>query len=75
MTFSRFPDGYVAGWHNASRRQYVIVLSGEMEIEIGDGTVRRLGPGEMVLGEDLTGQGHITRCLGDHISVIVPLGD
>jgi hypothetical protein len=31
-------------WHRAPRRQYVINLSGETEIEIGNGTKRRVGP-------------------------------
>ena len=39
------PD-YDYNWHNAPRRQYVITLRGEFEVEIGDGSVRRLGPGD-----------------------------
>lgn len=49
------------GWHNAPGRQFVITLKGEAEIEVGDGTKRRFGPGDIMLAEDLTGQGHITR--------------
>ncbi len=60
-------------WHRAPRRQYVIVLSGEMEIEIGDGSKRRLTPGDVLLAEDTTGQGHITRGFGDRRIAIIPL--
>ena len=64
------------GWHNAPRRQYVIVLSSQLELRIGDGTVRRLGPGDIMLAEDLTGQGHITRAVGGTLVwVTVPLPD
>jgi hypothetical protein len=37
---------------------------GRWEIGIGDGTTRRFGPGDVVLADDLTGQGHTTRSLG-----------
>lgn len=77
ITFRLAPVGYVLSWHCAPRRQYSITLSGEAEIEVGDGTVARVGPGDVVLAEDLTGQGHITRVVGaqPRFSVIVPLAD
>ena len=48
-------------WHHAPRRQIVAVLSGLLEIEVGDGTKRRFGPGDCFMADDLTGQGHLTR--------------
>jgi hypothetical protein len=53
----------------------VITLSGEAEIEIGDGTVRRFGPGDVMLAEDTTGRGHVTRVVGDEprLYVSVPI--
>lgn len=36
---------------------------GEVEIEIGDGTKRIFGTGEILLAEDTTGQGHISRAV------------
>src|SRR2546428_6338180 len=47
--------------HHAPGRAAVFTLSGAVDIEIGDGTVRRLGPGDILLAEDLTGQDHETR--------------
>ena len=64
ITFRLAPPGYVLNWHCAPRRQYTITLSGTAEIEVGDGTVMRVGPGDVLLAEDLTGQGHITRVVG-----------
>jgi len=68
------PD-YDYDWHNAPRRQYVITLRGEFEVEIGDGSVRRLGPGSILLAEDVTGHGHKSRAVGDEIreSIFVTL--
>ena len=57
------------------RRQYTITLEGEAEIEVGDGMVKRVGPGDVLLAEDLTGQGHITRVVGSQARfyAVVPL--
>jgi uncharacterized cupin superfamily protein len=40
-------------------------MSGTVEMETTDGTARRLGPGDIVLLEDTTGRGHVTRNIGD----------
>lgn len=71
------PVGCVLDWHPAPRRQYVITLSGEWEIECGDGTVQRFRTGDVMLAEDLTGQGHVSRVVGDeaHIFMTVPLAE
>ena len=62
-------------WHPAPRRQWVIIVSGELEIGLGDGTLRRFGPGDARLVEDTTGRGHTTRTLGDAacLAIVVPL--
>jgi len=62
-------------WHHAPGRAAVFTLSGAVDIEIGDGTVRRLGPGDILIAEDLTGQGHVTREVGPEprVSIFVPL--
>ena len=73
MTFRRFPDDHFSDWHNAPRLQYVIVLCGRMEIGVGDGTKRILDPGDILQVEDLTGQGHTTRSLGQRVVASVPL--
>ena len=64
-------------WHHAPGRYAVFTLSGAVDIEIGDGTVRRLGPGDILIAEDRTGQGHVTREVGPgpRVSIFVPLGD
>jgi hypothetical protein len=47
-------------WHHAPRRQLVAVLSGALEIEVGDGSKRRFNTGDYFLADDLSGQGHRT---------------
>ena len=62
-------------WHHAPGRYAVFTLSGAVDIVIGDGTVKRLGVGDILIAEDTTGQGHGTREVGPdaRISVFVPL--
>ncbi|HIF66786.1 MAG TPA: hypothetical protein EYG17_11390 [Acidimicrobiia bacterium] len=54
-------DDDVYDYHCAPRRQFVIHLSGSVEIETGDGSKRRFGEGDILLADDTTGQGHISR--------------
>ena len=64
IQFRRAPATHLSDYHTAPKRQYVITLSGQVEIETGDGTIRRFGPGDVMLAEDTTGRGHITRVVG-----------
>jgi quercetin dioxygenase-like cupin family protein len=77
VTFRLSPPGYILSWHCAPRRQYTITLAGEAEIEVGDGTIKRIGPGDVLLAEDMQGQGHITRVVGDQqrFYAVIPLED
>ena len=77
INFQQWPPGRFIDWHPAPRRQYVISLSGQIEIGLGDGTTSRYGPGDARLVEDTTGQGHTTRVIGDEpsITAVVPLAD
>ena len=75
ITFRSSEPGEFIDFHVAPRPQYVITLTGYVEIGLGDGTVKRLGPGDVMLAEDLTGKGHTTRIVGDQtrLSVAIPL--
>ena len=77
LQFRRTNQDYFIDWHPASRRQFVITLSGESEVELEGGKKIRLGPGHILLAEDTTGQGHISRAVGskDRISLFLPLAD
>jgi hypothetical protein len=64
LLFATFPAGWRGDWHPTPVRQYFVQLSGELEVEVSDGEVRRLLPGQVVLVEDTTGKGHRTRVIG-----------
>jgi hypothetical protein len=62
--------------HPAPRRQVVIVLDGEFEIETADGDRRIFSPSGVALVEDTSGRGHVTRASSGRASfVAVPLAE
>ena len=77
VQFRRTNKDYDLDWHTAPNRQYVVTLSGESEIELEGGRKLRLGPGHILLAEDTTGHGHISRAVGagDRLSLFIPLAD
>lgn len=46
-------------------RENAWVLEGDVSIETTDGTVQGLEPGDLVLLEDVSPKGHVTRNIGD----------
>lgn len=73
----RATPGTAQDWHNAPRRQYVITLSGQAELEVAGGKKIHVGPGNIDLVEDTTGKGHITRVIGneDRVTLQLPISD
>ncbi len=71
----RFDPNRSNDWHHAPGRYCVFTVSGAVDIEVGDGSTRRLQAGDILIAEDTTGQGHITREVGDEprVSIFVPL--
>jgi len=77
IQFREVPAGTFMDWHPAPRRQYVIVLAGQLELGFKDGTTRRLNPGDATLAEDTTGSGHTTRVVSatPAATAVVPLAN
>ena len=86
LTFSYAAVATAAGWLFLPHLfyPYMLLLTGKIifmlsgggvEIEVGDGTKRRLGAGDILLAEDTTGRGHISRAIDERprLSVFVPL--
>ena len=75
ITFREAPAGRFQDWHPAPRAQYVIILSGQLEIGLGDGSKHVFGPGDARLVADTTGQGHTTATYGDApcVTATIPL--
>ncbi len=75
VSFISSPSGWFGDWHPAPRRQFIFMLAGELEAEVSDGEVRIFKPGDIVLVEDTTGQGHISRVVSKERAylAVVPL--
>jgi hypothetical protein len=75
VVFRENDPGYDLDWHNAPQRQLIVLLDGEIEVEVTSGETRRFRGGEIVLVEDTTGSGHRTRAIGDRVrrSLFIPL--
>jgi hypothetical protein len=77
VMFRETSGDYSLDFHPAPRRQFIINLDGGVELEVGDGTIRRFGPGSIFLADDVTGQGHRSRAIDGQArhSVVVPVED
>lgn len=62
-------------WHCAPQRQLIVLLDGEIEVEVTSGEKRRFRGGDVILVEDTTGTGHRTRTVneGPRRSLFLPM--
>jgi hypothetical protein len=74
IRFGIRPPGVVQDWHPAPQRQFVIILSGHLQIGFEDGSTEVFGPGDARLVEDTWGKGHTTVALGDEPCVTATVG-
>ena len=65
VVFFHAPAGWTGSFHPSPRRQLFFGLDGHLEVTVGDGEVRVLPPGSVVLLEDTRGRGHFTKVVGD----------
>lgn len=62
VSFRVTPPGGDHPFHWSPGRAFQFTLSGLLELEVGDGSVRRFGPGDVLLiDEQGQGQGHTSR--------------
>jgi len=64
VVFISSPVGWYGDWHPAPQRQLMFCLKGELEVTVSSGETRRFGPGSVILVEDTSGKGHISRVVG-----------
>ena len=74
IRFGSRPPGILQDWHPAPQRQFVIILSGQLEIGFEDGSKKVFGPGDARLVEDTIGNGHTTIALGNEPCITATIG-
>jgi hypothetical protein len=67
IIFREVQPTYELDWHNAPRRQYIINLDNGVQITASDGEARLIGAGEVLLVEDTSGKGHLSKAVNDRL--------
>jgi hypothetical protein len=76
VLFRTVPEGLFLDWHLADNRVFIAILTGRIEVTLGDGSVRQFGPGDIVFAEDQSGNGHQTRDIeGPRTSLMIKVPD
>ncbi|MBT3370874.1 MAG: hypothetical protein HOA08_11315 [Rhodospirillaceae bacterium] len=75
IIFRQVPPTYELDWHSAPRRQYIINLDAGVQITASDGEARIIGAGEVVLVEDISGKGHLSKAIDGQLRhcIFVPI--
>jgi len=75
VQFIRLPAGWSADAIQVPKKQFVICLSGNIEVTATDGKTRGFAPGDTVLMEDVDSKGHRTRVTGsaEFTAAIIPV--
>jgi len=74
VSFRVTPPGGDHEFHWSPGRSLQLTLTGVIELEVGDGSTRQFGPGDvLIIDEQSTGQGHRSRELAPRLTVNVSL--
>ena len=75
IIFRRTEPDYDLDWHPAPRRQYIINLDEGVQLTASDGESRVIKAGEVILVEDVTGKGHLSKAISKKVrhSIFVPV--
>lgn len=75
VIFRETEPTYDYDWHQPPRKQWIVLLDGEISIETGDGEVRAFRGGDVLLVEDTHGRGHKTKQLSPGVrrSLFIPV--
>ena len=75
IIFRETSGDYDLDWHPAPRRQYIVNLDAGAQITASDGEVREIKAGEIILVEDISGKGHLSKSVGGQLrhSLFIPI--
>jgi hypothetical protein len=69
--FELVHPGWHGDWHPVPSRLLAVYLSGIGAIQASNGEVRDIVPGTILLAEDTTGKGHVSRVTGDEDMLVL----
>ena len=70
VAFVEMPEGSDSGWHRATGRYIVSIMSGVFEVEIGTGETRQWRAGDAFFIDDREGR-HVTRIVEGPLRAVV----
>jgi hypothetical protein len=75
LIFRETPPSYDLDWHPAPRRQYIVNLVGGVQLTASDGEARVIEAGEVILVEDISGKGHLSKSVEGKLrhSLFIPI--
>jgi hypothetical protein len=75
VIFRETSGDYDLDWHPAPRRQYIVNLDAGVQLTASDGEVRIINAGEVVLVEDISGKGHLSKAISRKMrhSIFIPI--
>jgi hypothetical protein len=75
IIFRETAADYDLDWHPAPRRQYIVNLDAGVQITVSDGETRVIGAGEVLLVEDVSGKGHLSKAVAGQVrrSIFIPI--
>lgn len=75
VIFRQTSGDYDLDWHPAPQRQYIVNLDAAVQITASDGEARVIEAGEVILVEDTTGKGHLSKSVGNKMrhSIFIPI--
>ncbi|RYG32572.1 MAG: hypothetical protein EOO01_34105 [Chitinophagaceae bacterium] len=75
IIFREVKSTYDYDFHNAPRKQYLVLVDGGIEIETSTGERKIFDTGQVLLLEDTCGKGHRTRNLENRVrtSIFIPV--
>ena len=72
VLFWSFEAGNATDWHTAPQQQFVILLTGRIAIETHGGERREFQAGDILLANNLNGEGHRTQTLEAGSGMLIP---
>jgi hypothetical protein len=66
-----FPPGWFGDFHPAPKHQWMMIMSGTLEIGVSDGEKRALPAGTIAFLEESGSKGHSTRVVGDEDTILM----
>ena len=70
-TVVAFPVGWYGDFHPAPKPQWMMIMSGSLEVEVSDGEKQTYHAGTIAFLDDRGSKGHISRNVGDEVAIVM----